>query len=394
MADITLARGDVLKADTEALVNTVNCVGVMGKGIALQFKLAFPENYRAYKRVCDAGELTPGRMLVVDRMAGSVPRYIINFPTKEHWKGDSRISWIRSGLAALVREVKARGIRSVAVPPLGCGNGGLDWDEVRPMIVEALTPIPNLKVTLFEPAGAPSAESIEVRTKRPQLTRARAILIRLLRAYELVEGNVTKLEVQKLAYLLQAAGEPLRLDFVKYKYGPYAETLNFVMQDLEGHYLKGYGDRTVSSKLHLLPGAVEAADEELAMDPVARARLDRVAELIDGFENPYGMELLATVHWIACSDAQAATDPNRVVGAVAAWSPRKRERYRKSHILTAWHRLKDLGWFEGCAPSAGTVIARTSDVDRPKPASRTPAADHATRRARRRSRSEAASASN
>jgi O-acetyl-ADP-ribose deacetylase (regulator of RNase III) len=364
----------------------------MGKGIALQFKLAFPENFRAYKRVCDAGELTPGRMLVVDRPAGSVPRYIINFPTKEHWKGDSRLSWIRSGLAALAREVKMRGIRSVAVPPLGCGNGGLDWAEVRPMIVEALTPIPNLQVTLFEPAGAPSAESMEVRTKRPQLTRARAILIRLLRAYELVEGNLTKLEVQKLAYLLQAAGEPLRLDFVKYKYGPYAEKLNFVMQDLEGHYLKGYGDRTVSSKLHLLPGALEAADDVLATDPVARARLGRVAQLIDGFENPYGMELLATVHWIACSNAETANDPNRVVGAVAAWSPRKRERYQASHILTTWHRLKDLGWFEECWRSTDAASARSSEMAPLNPASATPVAEHATRRARRRNKPEPASA--
>jgi O-acetyl-ADP-ribose deacetylase (regulator of RNase III) len=346
MADIEITRGDLLKSDAEALVNTVNCVGVMGKGVALQFKRAFPENFRIYKRACDAHEVTPGKVLVVDCAPGSTPRYIINFPTKVHWRGDSRLAWIQSGLTALIREIRSRGIKSIAVPPLGCGNGGLDWADVRPMIEAAFASVPGIRVLLFEPAGAPSPDSMEVRTKRPRLTRARAILIRLLEAYGQVEGRLTKLEVQKLAYFLQAAGEALRLQFVKHKYGPYAEKLNFVLQDLEGHYLRGYGDRTVSSQLHLMPGAVAAADQILRDDHVARERLERVRTLIAGFESPYGMELLATVHWVACHDAAARSDVSRAVVGVMEWSARKKERYRESHVVRSWHRLKDQGWFE------------------------------------------------
>ena len=194
-----------------------------------------------------------------------------------------------------------------------------------------------------------------VATKKPRLTRARAILIRLLHAYELAEGRLTKLEVQKLAYFLQAAGEPLRLDFVKHKYGPYAEKLNFVLQDMEGHYLRGYGDRTIASPITIMSGAVAAADGVLARDAIARERLQRVGTLIEGFESPYGMELLATVHWVACLDEDARTDVSRAVMGVTNWSARKKARYHEPHIATAWQRLADLGWLDSMKCADGAV---------------------------------------
>lgn len=143
--------GDILKADTQAIVNTVNCVGVMGRGLALQFKGAFPANFRLYKTACDRGEVQPGRMLVYDRGALNSPRYIINFPTKRHWKDKSRIEDIKCGLTALEVEIESRGIESIAIPPLGCGLGGLDWAEVRPLIEEAIGSIPGIRAVVFEP---------------------------------------------------------------------------------------------------------------------------------------------------------------------------------------------------------------------------------------------------
>jgi O-acetyl-ADP-ribose deacetylase (regulator of RNase III) len=137
-----LTRGNLLEADVEAVVNTVNTEGIMGKGIALQFRKAYPENYEAYRRACKTGEVQPGRMFVFDRHTFTLPRYIINFPTKHHWKGKSRIEYIESGLKALIEEVRQRNIHSIAIPPLGCGLGGLEWDKVRPMIEDAFHDLP------------------------------------------------------------------------------------------------------------------------------------------------------------------------------------------------------------------------------------------------------------
>lgn len=147
-------QGNILNAQAESLVNTVNCVGVMGKGIALQFKKAFPENFKAYKSACQCGEVKPGSMFVFDT-GQELPRYIINFPTKRHWRDKSRYEDIEAGLQALVKEITAWNISSIAVPPLGSGLGGLDWAKIKPMIERAFSDLPNVQIQLFEPAGSP-----------------------------------------------------------------------------------------------------------------------------------------------------------------------------------------------------------------------------------------------
>ncbi len=143
--------GDLLKADAEALVNPVNCVGVMGKGLALQFKKAFRKNFEAYAAACRRGEVEPGRMFVFETERLINPRYVINFPTKRHWRDQSRLEDIQSGLVALSAEVRDRDIRSIAIPRLGSGLGGLDWSEVRPLIEEAMAPLAGVEVLIFEP---------------------------------------------------------------------------------------------------------------------------------------------------------------------------------------------------------------------------------------------------
>lgn len=157
---IELTRGNLLETEVDAMVNTVNCVGVMGKGIALQFKQAFPDNFKAYQTACRAGDVVPGRMFVHANGNLVNPRYIINFPTKRHWRGQSRLEDIHSGLKALIAEVQRLGIRSIAVPPLGCGLGGLDWRVVRPMIEQAFAALPEVRVLLFEPVSTPAAKTI------------------------------------------------------------------------------------------------------------------------------------------------------------------------------------------------------------------------------------------
>jgi O-acetyl-ADP-ribose deacetylase (regulator of RNase III) len=348
---IEIAKGNILEADAEALVNTVNCAGFMGKGIALQFKQAFPANFKAYETVCHAGQVVPGRMFVFDNGRLINPRYVINFPTKRHWRGKSRIGDIRSGLKALIDDVRRLGVRSIAVPPLGCGLGGLDWREVRPMIEGAFSELPDVRVLLFEPVGTPEAKAMPVGTARPRMTPARALFIKLMDAYAALEYSRTLLEVQKLAYFLQEAGEPLRLNYEAGHYGPYAANLNKVLEVMEGHFIRGYGDsQKPRAEIELLPGAVEEATAFLADKSESLARLGRVAELIEGFETPYGMELLATVHWVAHrggpKSETPASDFATAAEQVHAWNPRKKKVFRPEHIRTAWNRLSQQGWID------------------------------------------------
>jgi O-acetyl-ADP-ribose deacetylase (regulator of RNase III) len=323
---IEYASGDILKCEADALVNTVNCVGVMGRGIALQFKHAYPGNFTAYAAACRRGEVQPGRMFVFETGQLTPPRYIVNFPTKRHWRGRSRIDDIDAGLAALVEEIRARGIHSIAIPPLGSGLGGLEWAEVKPRIEAALAVLADVRVVILEPTGAPASATMAHRREVPTMTAGRAALVELMHRYlgGLLDPFVTLLEVHKLLYFMQEAGEPLRLRYVKAPYGPYAENLRHVLHAIEGHLISGYADGgdAPDKPLTLVPGAVADAASFLAQHPDTRERFDKVAALVDGFESPFGLELLATTHWVMKHESVATLDD--VVEHVHAWSPRKR----------------------------------------------------------------------
>ncbi|MEK6704063.1 MAG: macro domain-containing protein [Planctomycetota bacterium] len=348
------AQGNLLNAEAEALVNTVNCVGVMGKGIALQFKQAYPEMNKAYEKACERGEIVPGRVQMWPTGALSGPKYIINFPTKREWFRKSSYGDIQSGLVSLVAEIRRLGITSIAVPPLGCGNGGLSWAKVRPMIVEAFAVIPEVRVLLFAPAGAPATAERVVNTARPKLTRARALFIAAIDRYSVLAYQITLLEIQKLAYFLQEAGEPLRLKHVKAQYGPYADNLNKVLETLEGHYISGFdGERSPEKEITLSEGATAEAATFLKNEADAQTRLDRVGRLIEGFETPYGMELLSSVHFVAVRDDARATDADDAVAKVHNWNDRKRATMKPDHIRLAWTHLQGEGWI----PAAGTATA-------------------------------------
>lgn len=342
---IEYKQGNLLEENTEALINTVNCVGVMGKGIALQFKQAFPDNFTQYKKACDARVVQPGQMFV-SSTGKLFPKYIVNFPTKRHWKGKSKIEDIKSGLKALVEEVQRLNIQSIAIPPLGCGNGGLDWAEVKPMIKNAFVELPDVRVVIFEPGGAPVADKIKVATKKPKMTLARALFVRLLEIYEIPGYRLTKIEIQKLAYFLQEAQEPLKLRYKKHHFGPYADNLNHVLQALDGHFIRGYGDRSQKSQMYVLPEGRKAAHSYLEQHPEANERLQKVSNLIAGFETPYGLEMLSSIHWVATrEDTQAAEDCEKAIALVQNWNNRKHKLFKATHLKKAWQRLKEQDWF-------------------------------------------------
>lgn len=342
---IELTTGDILEANAEALVNTVNCDGFMGRGIAAQFKRVFPTNFRAYEQACKRGEMQVGRMLITTTHSDRNPKWIINFPTKRHWRNKSRLEDIEAGLVSLVDDIRRLDIRSIAIPPLGCGLGGLDWTDVRPRIERALGALPEVTVMLFEPGGAPAAIHVAKAAEPPSMTPGRAVLIGLIDRYlgGLMDPFVTLLEVHKLMYLSQEAGEPLKLKYVKGHYGPYAENLRHVLQKIEGHFVSGYSDGgdDPTKQLELLPGAFEAAMAVLDKQPETSARFERVVDLVDGFETPFGMELLSTVHWVAKHEGARSAD--EAVAAAHRWNDRKQQ-FTPKQIATAWHTLDAKSW--------------------------------------------------
>ena len=341
---IEYKTGDIFEEDAEALVNSVNCVGVMGRGIALQFKRKYPDNFKAYRLACERKEVKTGRMFVFDTGCSTNPRYIINFPTKVHWRGKSHLEYIESGLEALAVEIRERNIRSIAIPPLGTDLGKLNWADVRPRIEATLEGIDCLNAIIFKP-GSTSIKKVNEPLSPPKMTIARAALIGLIHRYlrGLLDPFVTLLEVHKLMYFMQEAGEPLKLAFVKETYGPYAQNLRHLLLMVEGHMINGYSDGgdEPHKELTLVPDALEDADSYLDSYPETMRRLDRVTELIEGFETPFGLELLATVHWVTKQHPDAIEDD--IVTYTHQWSDRKRQ-FSKRHILLALKTLSNNGF--------------------------------------------------
>lgn len=324
---ITFQKGNLLDAPVDALVNTVNTVGVMGKGIALMFKEAFPENFRAYEDAWKRGALQVGRMFVTESSRLEGPRWIINFPSKKHWRQPSKLEWITEGLVDLRRVIIEKGIRSIALPPLGCGNGGLNWADVRPEIERALGPLTDVDVQVFEPIG--KYQNVAKPAGVQKLTPARALVAEMVWRYWVIGSGCTYLEVQKLGWFLErtirklALPNPLDLRFTADRYGPYSERLRHLLNGLDGSYLhcdKRLSDASPSDTIWFdeerrpFLELYWKQEEQRALQPV----LDNTTALIGGFESPLGMELLATVDWLIM-ERHSETSVSAIRAGLAQW---------------------------------------------------------------------------
>lgn len=353
---ITFRKGNLLEAPVEALVNTVNTVGVMGKGIALMFKEAFPENFHEYEAASKRGEVEVGHMFVTESARLQGPRWIINFPSKKHWRNPSKLEWITAGLADLRRVIVDKGIHSIALPPLGCGNGGLDWSDVRPEIERVLSSLSDVEVVVFEPTE--KYQNVAKPTGVQKLTPARAMVAEMVWRYWVIGSGCTYLEVQKLAWFLERTVErlslpnPLELEFKADKYGPYSDRLRHLLNQLDGSYL--HCDKRLSDAG---PSDMISFDEERRAFlelywkqeenrpylPV----LEQTTRLIEGFESPLGMELLATVDWLVSREGCEATVPELRVG-LSRWpagedaAERKLRMFNDRLLGLALGRLSDV----------------------------------------------------
>lgn len=348
---IDFKHSNLLQADAEALVNTVNTVGVMGKGIALQFREKFDLNYKLYKKACAAGEVVPGKMFVTNTNQAIGPKYIINFPTKTDWRTFTKLEYIETGLDDLIKVIEENNIKSIAIPPLGCGNGGLDWNVVKPLILNKLSFLADqVDIEIFEPGNHPY-----VRTKKtavPKLTKARALVLRLADRYNVLGFDISHLELQKLAYFCQEFGqEDLKLRFEKGLYGPYANNLKHLLSHLEGYYFKGqirFQDSKPTDALKLershMPEVEAAIESELSVEE--KQRLNKVEQFIVGFESPFGLELLATTYWAIKELADNATIKN-VIQYIHSWSERKKLNMTEAQIEIAFVRVNEFKGHQG-----------------------------------------------
>jgi O-acetyl-ADP-ribose deacetylase (regulator of RNase III) len=338
---IRFTTGNLLEANAEALVNTVNTVGVMGKGVALMFKEAYPENYQAYRAACKKGKVRVGHMFVHERTSVMGPKWIINFPTKEHWRGKSRIEWIRDGLVDLRRTVQELGIRSLAIPPLGAGQGGLRWEDVRPEIESALSDLGAVEVVVYEPTE--KYQNVSKRRGVEKLTPARALVAELVRRYWVLGIECSLLEIQKLAWFLERAialsglPDPLDLRFAADRYGPYADRLKHLLDSLDGSYLhcdKRLADASPFDVIRFDDSKRDRVAAYLASgegQPYVSA-LNKTSEWIDGFESPLGLELLATVDWLVHRENCTPTNEG-IRKCLANWPGGDRAGERKERLF-------------------------------------------------------------
>ena len=340
---IQFKKGDMFSEPVEALVNTVNCVGVMGKGVALEFKNRWPANFKAYKKLCDAKKLSPGQMFVFDTQglfASDGPKYLVNFPTKAHWRAKSKISYVEDGLDALAEAIRAHGIKSIAIPPLGCGNGGLDWAQVRPLIMSKLAGLEAVDIVVFTPMDA--ADEPEYAYSSLPMTRARAVLLRSLNDLErFFDGSFDRISLQKIAYFLQALGVDFKLKFSRNLHGPYSEALKKAYIAFEHHgMISGFmtGDR----QAHVTNSGCAVADDFLnEADEDSDEVIDRLSKLIQGYESPYGLELLSSVHWLAHHEGHFPVE--KIIEEMMGWNENKRSSFGEDAIRLAYARLKDDG---------------------------------------------------
>ncbi|MCO4786805.1 MAG: macro domain-containing protein [Marinomonas atlantica] len=354
---IRYTQGNLLEANADALVNTVNTVGVMGKGIALMFKERFPNNMQAYAKACKAGEVVTGKMFVTQTGELMGPQWIVNFPTKQHWRAKSKMEWVEDGLNDLRRVITENQIRSIAIPPLGAGNGGLDWQEVKPKVEQALAGLTDVEIWVFEPTS--KYQNVAKKTGVEKLTPARAMVAELVRRYWILGMECSLLEIQKLAWFLQRVVEAqglkneLKLKFEAHNYGPYANNLDHLLDALDGSYLKS--DKRIPDCDPLDVIAFNDAKKkkvEVYLNSEGKAflpALEKASEVIDGFESPFGMELLSTVDWLLVKghcDPTLASVKEGIANWPAGnqWAQRKLALFDDKSLQIAINRLSSMSF--------------------------------------------------
>lgn len=333
---IRFSTGNMFDAHVDAIVNTVNLVGVMGKGVALQFKERFKNNYQVYKQACDDRTLGIGNSLVVEEMWQGRNIWVINFPTKVHWRNPSEYMYIERGLENLIDIIHKYAIKSIAIPPLGAGNGGLDWYRVKDLIVSKLSSL-DCDIVVFEPGHeAISAE------KKVTLTQARALLVYMLDRVQREGNEATAFSAVKSVYFLQKFGAEkiFNMKFEKYIYGPYCDQVRHVLHAIDGGYIRGFADMTKKpfEPFDVIPEKMSEVKYKVESDILLNDIVTRTCQFLDGFWDDFSLELLSSVDYLISVRSDASVD--EVYDLLGAWNERKKKLFAdKDKVKTAYNHI-------------------------------------------------------
>jgi O-acetyl-ADP-ribose deacetylase (regulator of RNase III)/uncharacterized protein YwgA len=329
---IQIQTGNLLDSNAEALVNTVNTVGVMGKGIALQFKNMFPTNYKQYAKACKSGEVQIGKLFVSEEttiLGGR--KLVINFPTKTDWRKPSEYIYIEQGLRALAKLIADNHIKSVAIPPLGAGNGGLEWNRVKAMIELYLSSL-DCEVQIYQP-NAQIQEAMK--KERVKLTPARAMLLAVL--FDLVRDGefVSEFAAEKVAYFLQRFGakEYFKLDYQPNFYGPYSGKVKRVLYYLNGSYITGYSsmDKKPFEELGLMTDGESEVKAYLDENKECQDIVEKTKNFLSRYYSSFGLELLSTVDFI--KQEKKVSSIEEITEQINQWSSRKSAMFNKPQYI-------------------------------------------------------------
>ncbi|WP_138480090.1 type II toxin-antitoxin system antitoxin DNA ADP-ribosyl glycohydrolase DarG [Dyadobacter bucti] len=329
---IKYITGNILDSTAYALINTVNTVGVMGKGIALQFKKAYPNNFKSYENASKSRSVVVGKMFVTkDYNADSGEKLIINFPTKIDWRKPSEYEYIEDGLEDLINVIKDNQIKSIAIPPLGAGNGGLKWEKVKKIIENKLKDL-DIEIFVYEPTDQIKEH---LKNERVKLTDARALLLFVL--YDLVRHGeyVSEFSAEKVCYFLQKFGAKkyLKLDYEANFYGPYSGKVRFVLNALNGSYIMGFSDMNKKpfEPLTLVGDGYETVKKHVYENPELLAIATKTIEFLRDFYSDFGLELLSSIDYIGTNQGSFQTEI--ITQRLDEWSDRKRSLFSNKRYI-------------------------------------------------------------
>jgi O-acetyl-ADP-ribose deacetylase (regulator of RNase III) len=356
VSKVSVKVGDLFESDAQTLVNTVNCIGVMGKGIALEFKKRFPDMYKDYLSKCEGGQLHLGKPYLYRRL---LMPWILNFPTKGHWRAVSKLSDIIKGLVYLEQNYKDWGIMSLAVPPLGCGNGQLEWTVVGPTLYRYLSKL-DIPVELYAPPGTPVEElspdfldsqsshtSAESTENKPIAASAVALVGVLSRiSKEPYHWPIGRTAFQKVAYFVTASGVPTGLRHERGSYGPFSAEIKSLIARLENNGLVREEKR--GRMFVVSPGPTYRDARERYKGDLRNwaPAIERVADLFVRLPRITDAEVAATVHFVTKEFEQSCgqVSEREVFDEIMTWKVRRHPPLDPQEVASMVRCLNVMGW--------------------------------------------------